>query len=66
MISFLQAFDFANRFYNSHDFDSNHRLVIADICIPFTKFYSINPATEETLPVREKTRLHSHGMMIFY
>ena len=55
MISFLQAVDFANRFYNSHDFDSNHRLVIADICIPFTKFYSINPATEETLPVREKT-----------
>ena len=41
-ISFLHAVGFANVsttvvFTNSYDFDSDHHLVTADICIPCTK-----------------------------
>ena len=89
-----------HRIYNSNDFDSYHRLVIADICTPCTKVVRymrraacvnfnclkqsdttleklenfdlnstnsvmnnriisyINSTTEETLPMRAKTRLY--------
>lgn len=38
MINYLLMFTIVyNNVYNSYNFDSNHQLVIADICTPCTK-----------------------------